>query len=49
MIMDDLSKKIEALLFVAGEGMTISRLASVLKKNDEEIKNALTLLESHLA
>lgn len=35
-------------MFVAGEGMTVSRLASALKKNDEEIKKALSELESHL-
>lgn len=47
--MDELTKKIEALLFVAGEGMTVTRLASILKKNDEEIKEALAGLETHLA
>ncbi len=47
--MDELSKKIEALLFVAGEGMTVPRLASILKKNDDEIQKALAELEAHLA
>ena len=46
--MNELSKKIEALLFVSGEGMTISRLASILKKKDEEIKEGIESLEKHL-
>ncbi|OGF61739.1 SMC-Scp complex subunit ScpB [Candidatus Giovannonibacteria bacterium RIFCSPLOWO2_01_FULL_44_40] len=46
--MDELSKKIEALLFVSGEGMTVSRLASILKKRDEEIKEGIAELERHL-
>lgn len=47
--MDELAKKIEALLFVAGEGMTVPRLASILKKKDEEIRKTLDELEAHLA
>lgn len=46
--MDELSKKIEALLFVAGEGLSVPRLASILKKKDEEIESAIEALESHL-
>lgn len=46
--MNELAKKIEVLLFVSGEGMTISRLASLTKKSDEEIKTALADLEAHL-
>ena len=46
--MDDLTKKIEAMLFVAGDGLTVSRLASILKKGDAEIKEAFNLLEVHL-
>lgn len=46
--MNDLSKKIEALLFVSGEGMAISRLASILKKKDEEISEGVAELEKHL-
>ena len=46
--MSELAKKIEALLFVGGEGMTISRLATALKKSDAEIKKALEELEAHL-
>lgn len=45
--MNELAKKIEALLFVSGEGMTISRLSSILKKKDEEIKGGITELERH--
>lgn len=47
--MNDLSKKIEALLFVGGEGMTVARVASILKKSDEEVNAALTEIEKHLA
>ena len=47
--MDELTQKIEAILFVAGEGMTIPRLASTLKKTDDEIKTAINILEAHLA
>ncbi|MBI2021156.1 SMC-Scp complex subunit ScpB [Candidatus Giovannonibacteria bacterium] len=46
--MSDLSKKIEALLFVAGEGTAISRIATLLKKTDEEIKDAVSSLKEHL-
>lgn len=46
--MTDLAKKIEALLFVSGEGMAISRLASILKKKDEEIQEGIAELEKHL-
>ncbi len=46
--MGELAKKIEALLFVSGEGLAISRLASLLKKSDADIKSALADLEKHL-
>ena len=46
--MNDLAKKIEALLFVSGDGMTISRMATILKKKDEEIKEGIESLEKHL-
>jgi len=46
--MNELAKKIEALLFVSGEGMAISRLASLLKKSDADVKSALEELENHL-
>jgi len=46
--MNELSKKIEALLFVSGDGMIISRLAFILKKKDEEIKEGIAELEKHL-
>ena len=47
--MDELAKKIEALLFVSGEGMAVSRLALLLKKNEKEIRESLDGLEKHLA
>ena len=46
--MNEIEKNIEALLFVSGEGMSISKLAEVLKKKDEEIEISLTELKSHL-
>ncbi len=36
-------------MFVSGEGMAVSRLASLLKKSDAEIKSALAELENHLS
>ncbi len=47
--MNELTKKIEALLFVSGEGLTISKLAAVLKKTDEEINSAVSELKEHLS
>jgi len=47
--MNDLAKKIEALLFVSGEGMSIPRLSALIKKSDSEIKSAIEELECHLA
>lgn len=47
--MDELAQKMEALLFVSGEGMAVSRLASLLNKNEAEIKESLEELEKHLA
>lgn len=46
--MNDLPKKIEALLFISGEGLTLHRLSTQLKKNDKEIEEALVELEKHL-
>ena len=46
--MNELVKKIEALLFVSGEGRTVSRLASILKKKDEEINEVIAGLGRHL-
>lgn len=46
--MNELAKKIEALLFVSGEGMTVSRMATILKKKDEEIIEGIGELEKHL-
>ncbi|KKS95611.1 MAG: segregation and condensation protein B [Candidatus Giovannonibacteria bacterium GW2011_GWA1_43_15] len=47
--MGELAKKIEALLFVSGEGLGISRLSALTKKSDGEIKLALEELEKHLS
>jgi len=46
---NELAKKIEALLFIAGDGMTIPRLASFLKKSDKEIETALENMKEHLS
>ena len=46
--MIDLEKNIEALLFVSGEGMTISKLSEILKKKDIETEEAFVSLKSHL-
>lgn len=46
--MNDLEKNIETLLFVSGEGMTVSKLADVLGKKDDEIEKSLNGLKSHL-
>lgn len=46
--MDDLEKNIEALLFVSGEGMTVSKLAEILGKKDSDIEDSLAALKSHL-
>ena len=43
--MNDLAKKVEAMLFISGEGMALSKLASSLKKNQSEIDTALRELE----
>ena len=47
--MEELAKKIEALLFVSGEGLSVSRLAALTTKSDGEIKSAVEELERHLA
>ncbi len=46
--MNELAKKIEAVLFVAGEGMSVSRLSLLFKKKEEEILKSLDELEEHL-
>ncbi|OGF68661.1 SMC-Scp complex subunit ScpB [Candidatus Giovannonibacteria bacterium RIFCSPLOWO2_02_FULL_45_14] len=46
--MSDLEKKIEALLFVAGEPMSPEKLSKLLKKDKEEIKKALGTLGDNL-
>lgn len=46
--MDDLEKKIEALLFVSGEGMAILKIAEILNKKESEIEDSINLLKDHL-
>lgn len=46
--MNDLAKKIEVLLFISGEGMSIHSLALRLKKPDTDIKSAIVELKDHL-
>lgn len=46
--MDDLEKKIEALLFVSGEGMAILKIAEILNKKEPEIEDSINLLKDHL-
>lgn len=46
--MTPLEKNLEALLFVSGEGMTITKLAEVLEKKDSEIESSIVLLKDHL-
>ncbi len=47
--MNELAKKIEALLFINGEGMSIQALATHLKKTDAEIMASLETLKEHLS
>ena len=47
--MDDLSKKLEAVLFVSGEPISLERISKILKKEKEEIKFFLEELEVSLA
>lgn len=44
----NLSKNIEAVLFISGGPVSISRLSAIFKKTDEEIKKALNDLEISL-
>ncbi|MEK7560323.1 MAG: SMC-Scp complex subunit ScpB [Patescibacteria group bacterium] len=46
--MNDLEKNIEALLFVSGDGMSISKISEILNKKEEEIEDSLKLLKNHL-
>lgn len=46
--MNELTKKVEALLFVAGEGLMLHTLARQLKKTDQEITESLAELKKHL-
>src|SRR3989344_4597198 len=45
--MNELAKKIEALLFVSGDGMTTHALAAQLKKPLDEIVATIALLKEH--
>lgn len=47
--MSDLAKKIEALLFVAGEPMPLAKLSKFLKKDKEEVKKAIAGLGENLS
>lgn len=44
----DLSSKIEALIFVAGEPVAVNKLARICDEREEEIKKALTRLKEKL-
>ena len=45
----ELSNKIEALLFVSGEPISLDKLSKLLKKDKEEVKKALENLAQSLA
>jgi len=46
--MNEIAKKIEALLFISGEGMTLRALSERIKKSESDIKTALEELRAHL-
>lgn len=46
--MSDLVKKLEAVLFIAGENVSLERLSKIVKKDKEEVKKALEKLEENL-
>ncbi|MBI2024254.1 SMC-Scp complex subunit ScpB [Candidatus Giovannonibacteria bacterium] len=46
--MSDLEKKLEAILFVAGEPLHLEKLSKILKKEESEIKEALGKLSENL-
>ncbi|MDP3784507.1 MAG: SMC-Scp complex subunit ScpB [bacterium] len=46
--MNDLAKKLEAVLFIAGENISLERLSKIVKKDKEEVKQALEKLEVDL-
>src|SRR3989344_9296475 len=46
--MNNLEKNIEALLFVSGEGMSISKISEIFGKNDGEIEESIAVLKDHL-
>jgi segregation and condensation protein B len=45
----NLSNIIESILFIYGEPMKISRLAEILNKKENEVEEALAVLENNLA
>ncbi len=47
--MNDLAKKIEALLFVSGEGLSCAALSQQLKTSEDDIRQAVNTLKQHLA
>jgi chromosome segregation and condensation protein ScpB len=44
--MDDLEKKIEAILFIAGEPIEFQKLAELLEVSLEDLKNSLEKMEN---
>lgn len=46
--MNEIEKKIEALLFISGGGMTLHALATRLKQSESDIKRAVEALKAHL-
>lgn len=49
LVMDELSREIEALLFAEGGSMTFARLARTTGKSESEVKAALPFIESRLS
>lgn len=47
--MNDLAKKIEALLFVSGEGLSYEALSKQLRVSEAVIRQATEILKQHLA
>jgi len=44
----ELGKKLEAILFIAGESVSLERLSKIVKKDKDEVKKALEELEVDL-
>lgn len=47
--MNDIEKKIEAILFLNGEAMTIKQIVKILEKKEEEIVLAINSLQNNLS